>query len=135
MKSLRVLAIGAALIAGGSALASAQPNDHRGDRDDYRGNHYYNGDRDDHRFRGDRDDRRFRGDRDDRRFRGGRPNAIYWRDNDDRRGYFDRDRGRVVVVNQPYYVGERRFFNGYYWTWDGDRWCRQDHGFRIFFRF
>lgn len=117
MKSLRVLAIGAALIAGGSALASAQPNDHRGDRDDDRGNRYYQGDRDDHRFRG------------------GRPNRIYWRDNDDRRGYFDRDRGRVIVVRQPYFVGERRFFNGYYWTWDGDRWCRRDHGFKIFFSF
>jgi Ni/Co efflux regulator RcnB len=80
MKRLRMYLIAAALMTGGSALASAQPMDHNGfrDRDRYQ----------------DRDDRRFR-DRDDRRFR-------------------DRDDHRYVA-------GERRFFNGYYWTWDGGR--------------
>ncbi len=94
MKRLRMLLIAAALMAGGSALASAQPMDRDGfrDRDGFH----------------DRDDRRFR-DRDDRRF-------------------FDRDDHR-------YFVGERRFFNGYYWNWDGHRWCRRDGRVRIYFGF
>jgi hypothetical protein len=53
----------------------------------------------------DRDDRRF-GDRDDFRFRDHNEHRIV--------GRFDRGR----------FVGERRFFNGYYWSWNGDRWCR-----------
>ena len=97
-------------MAGGTALASAQPRDHddrgyrdRDDRDFYR---YH------HRF--DRDDRRFRDrDRDDRRFA---------------RRDFDRDDHR-------YFVGQRRFINGYYWTWDGARWCRRDGGVVLYFGF
>jgi Ni/Co efflux regulator RcnB len=93
MKRLRMLLIASALMAGGTALASAQPRDH-----DDRGR-----DRDDrarytHRF--DRDDRRFR-DRDD----------------------------------HVYVVGQRRFINGYYWTWDGARWCRRDGGVTFYFGF
>ncbi len=96
MKRLRMLLIAAALMAGGSVLASAQPLDRDGfrDRDRYR----------DH----DRDDRRFR-DRDDYRFR----------DRDDRR----------------YFVGERRFVDGYYWRWDGHRWFRRDGRAFIYFSF
>jgi Ni/Co efflux regulator RcnB len=93
MKRLRMLLIASALMAGGTALASAQPRDH-----------------DDRGYR-DRDDRHF--DRDDRRFV--------------RRG-FDRDDHR-------YFVGERRFFNGYYWTWDGGRWCRRDGRAVFYFGF
>jgi hypothetical protein len=115
-----MLLVAAALMIGGSALASALPNDH--DRRDYddraqyrgddhdRGRHngwYKQGDRDDHYFR-DRDDRRFRGD-------------------DDRR-YFDRDDHR-------YYVGERRWFSGYYWNWDGGRWYRRNNGVNIYLSF
>ncbi len=56
-------------------------------------------------------------DRDDRRFR----------DRDDRR-FVDRDDHR-------YFLGERRFFNGYYWNWDGHRWCRRDGHALIYFGF
>ena len=104
MKRLRMLLISAALMVGGSALASAQPMDRDGRHD-----------RDDRRF-GDRDDRRF-ADRDDRRFR----------DRDDYR-FRDRDDHR-------YFVGQRRFFNGYYWNWDGHRWCRRDGRALIYFNF
>jgi Ni/Co efflux regulator RcnB len=119
MKSLRVLAI-AALIAGSSALASAQSWDHR-DRDerfehrDRDRERHFDRDRDDRRFRGDRDDWRFRRDRDDWRFRSG-----------------------YVVRSEPtytYYVGEQRYYNGYNWTWDGNRWCRRDHGVSFYLRF
>jgi Ni/Co efflux regulator RcnB len=121
MNRFKMMLIGAALVAASSALASAQPvNDrHEGryeDRDRDRGR-----DRDnDRRFDRDRDrddHRNFR-DRDDRRFV----------DRDDRRYFHDRDDYR-------YRVGERRFFNGYYWNWDGSRWCRNDRGVRIYFRF
>ena len=103
MKRLRMLLIASALMAGGTALASAQPRDH--DDRGYR-------DRDDYRYR-DRDDRHFDRDRDDRRFR---------------RRDFDRDDHR-------YFVGQRRFINGYYWTWDGDRWCRRDGRVVLYFGF
>ena len=109
MKRLSMLLLGAALMTGGSALASAQPADHDGgrfedrdrgrDRDRDRDRHF---DRD-HAYNGgrfDRDDRRFVRDRDDYRF-------------------YDRDDHR-------YFVGQRRFINGYYWNWDGHRWCRRD---------
>jgi hypothetical protein len=132
MNRLRILAIGAVLIAGSSALAVAQPNDHRdgrqedrGRNNDGRGKNFNNGGRNFDNDRG-------RGFDKDRGFRDNKPNAIYWRDRDADR-HFDRD--RVVVVNRPYFVGERRFFNGFYWTWDGDRWCRRDHGIQIFFSF
>ena len=86
MKSMRMLLMGAALITGGSALASAQPmehhdswgysnhdRDHDRDRDRDRDRRdVRDRDRDDNR-RFDRDDDR-RSDRDDR-----------WRDRDDRR--------------------------------------------------
>jgi hypothetical protein len=117
MNRLKMLLIGAALMTAGSALASAQPNDHdgRGSRDRDR---YYDGDRDHgRRFRGDRDDRRYFRDRDDRRFF----------DRDDHR-YFDRD-------DRRFFVGERRFFNGYYWNWDGQRWCRRDGRAVFYFSF
>ena len=116
MKRLRMLLMASALMAGGTALASAQPRDHddRGDRD--RDDRYRNT----HRF--DRDDRRFRRDfdRDDYRFRRSF-------DRDDYRS-FDRDDHR-------FFVGERRFINGYYWTWDGARWCRRDGRVRFYFSF
>ncbi|HYX53628.1 MAG TPA: hypothetical protein VE783_09250 [Candidatus Limnocylindrales bacterium] len=72
MNRLRILMIGAALVAGSSMIASAEPRDeHRGsaytehDRDDRYSARYY-GDRDDYR-RYDRDDRgRYDNDRDDR---------------------------------------------------------------------
>jgi Ni/Co efflux regulator RcnB len=119
MKRLRMLLIAAALMTGGSALATAQPRDHdrrdNGDRDRYsdRGrNDYRGGDR------GDRDDRGRYFDRDNRRFFG---------DRDDRRS-FDRD-------DHSYYVGERRWFNGYYWNWDGQRWCRRDGRAIFYFSF
>jgi Ni/Co efflux regulator RcnB len=95
MKRLRMLLIASALMAGGTALASAQPRDH-----------------DDRGYR-DRDDRHSYRDRDDRRFEG--------------RG-FDRDDRRN-------FVGERRFVNGYYWTWDGGRWCRRDGGVTLYLGF
>src|SRR5215472_12788546 len=105
MNRLRMLLVAAALMAGGSALASAQSWDHDDhDRGRWR-------DRD-HRFdrdRRDRDDRGYFGDRDDRRF-------------------VDRDDYRFFDHDGPRYVGERRWFNGYYWTWDGYRWCRRDRG-------
>ena len=67
MNRLGMLLVASALIAGGSALASAQPY-HRDGRD---GGRYRDrdsrGDRDDHRKFRDRDDRRYP-DRDDRRF-------------------------------------------------------------------
>lgn len=91
MKRLRMLLIASALMAGGTALASAQPRDHDGYRD--------------------RDDRHFDRDRDDRR-------AVR-RDFDDHR----------------YFVGQRRFINGYYWTWDGGRWCRRANGVTLYFSF
>lgn len=91
MKRLRILLIASALMAGGTALASAQPRDHDGYRD--------------------RDDRHFDRDRDDRR--------VVRRDFDDHR----------------YFVGQRRFMSGYYWTWDGAHWCRRDGGVTLYFAF
>jgi hypothetical protein len=131
MNRFKLLLIGA-LMTAGSALATAQPYEHdeRGDRD---GGRYYDHDRDHDRgrhngwYRGDRDDRRFYRDRDDRFYRD-RDDRRFVRDRDDRR-FFDRDDRRV------FFVGERRFFNGYYWTWDGDRWCRRDGRFFVYFRF
>ena len=70
-------------------------------------------DRDRVERRSDRDDRRFR-DRDDRRFYA--------------RGFYDRD-------DRHYFVGERRYINGYYWTWDGGRWCRRDGGVSLYLAF
>jgi Ni/Co efflux regulator RcnB len=99
MKHLKLFLIAAALMTGGSALASAQPMDHDGFRDHDR---YQNRDRDDRRFR-DRDDRRFE-----------RP---------------------VRIRNEHFFVGERRFINGYYWTWDGGRWCRRDGRAVFYFNF
>ena len=106
MKRLRMLLMGAALLTGGSALVSAQPVDHDG-------RHQVDRDRD-------RDDRRFRGDhdRDERRFR----------DRDDDRRFVDRDYHRYVA-------GERRYFNHYYWTWNGSRWYRRDGRFVFYFNF
>ncbi|HLW55328.1 MAG TPA: hypothetical protein VKW06_21040 [Candidatus Angelobacter sp.] len=104
MNRVKIFVIAAALMTGGSALATAQPFDHDGRRD---GDRYEHRDRDDRRFR-DRDDYR-RVDRDDFRFR---------------------DRG-----DYRYVAGERRFFNGYYWTWDGSRWCRNANGVTLYFGF
>lgn len=75
MKSIRMLLIGAALITGGSALASAQPMEHhdRGAYSDHDRDHDRDRDRREVRNH-DRDDRR-RFDRDDYR----------WRDRDDHR--------------------------------------------------
>ena len=120
MNRIKTILIGAALVAASSALASAQPNNdrHEGryeDRDNYRGRDNRARDND-RRFDRDRDDHRNFRDRDDRRF-----------DRDDRR-FHDRDDYR-------FRVGERRFFNGYYWDWDGNRWCRRDHGLQIYLRF
>jgi hypothetical protein len=134
MNRLRMLLMGTALVVAGSALASAQPrdDDHRGDRRDGRveqRDHDRGRDRDrdrhfdrDRRFDRDRDfDRGRHFDRDDRRFV-------------DRRYYYDRDY-RYVPNYYSYRVGERRFFNGYYWAWDGSRWCRRDHGVSVYFNF
>lgn len=111
MKRLRIFLIAAALMTAGSALATAQPYDHDGRGGDRDRDRYEHRDRDDRRFR-DRDDFRFR-DRDDFRFR-------------------DRDYYRFRA---SYYVGERRFFDGYYWTWDGERWCRRNGGVTLYFGF
>jgi Ni/Co efflux regulator RcnB len=91
MKSLRMLLIGAALITGGSALASAQPMEHHDNR-------FYS-DRDHDRDRDrDRDRREFRDhDRDDRRL-----------DRDDR--FRDRDDRRV-------YEQRRAHWDGYRWVY------------------
>jgi Ni/Co efflux regulator RcnB len=48
-------------------------------------------------------------------------------DRDDR-GFRDRD-------DRHYFVGERRYINGYYWTWDGGRWCRRDGGVSLYLAF
>ena len=118
MNRLRMLLVAAALMAGGSALASAQPYDRDGGRHEDRDRHY---DRD----RRDRDDRGYFRDRDDRRFR----------DRDDRR-FVDRDDHRFFEYGGPrYYYGERRWINGYYWTWDGSNWCRRDRGVVLYFGF
>jgi Ni/Co efflux regulator RcnB len=107
MKRLRMLLIATALITAGSALASAQPRDHDG-----RGN----GDRD--RFT-DRD-RGFDHDR----------------NRDDRGRYFDRDDRRFFDRDDHgYTIGERRWLNGYYWNWDGQRWRRRDGRAVIHFNF
>jgi hypothetical protein len=126
MKLLRKLAIGAALVAGSSALAVAQPEDHRDGRAENR-DHGRNYDRD----RGNRDGRHFDRDRDNRRFYGDRDDWRF-RDRDDRRYYV---RTRPVYGYNSYYVGEQRYFNGYNWTWDGDRWCRHDRGLTFYFNF
>ena len=132
MNRLKTLLIAAAVVTGSSALASALPNDHDGrgfeDRDRYR---YEDHDRGRHNGWGrrfDRDDRAYFVDRDDyRRFRD-RDDDRRFRDRDDYRYFRDRDDYR-------YFVGQRRLINGYYWTWDGDRWCRRDGGVSIYLRF
>ncbi|MBZ5523133.1 MAG: hypothetical protein LAP21_12920 [Acidobacteriia bacterium] len=113
MNRIKTILFGAALVAASSALASAQPvNDrHEGRYED----------RDHDRGRGRDNDRRFDRDR-------GRDDHRDFRDRDDRRYFHDRDDYR-------YRVGERRFFNGYYWNWDGNRWCRNERGAQIHFRF
>ncbi len=120
MNRLKTLLIAAAVVTGSSALASALPKDHDGrgygDRDGYR---YEDRDRRDH-------DNERRWDRDDFRFCD-RDHHRYFRGDDDRR-FRDRDDYR-------YFVGERRWVNGYYWTWDGGRWCRRDGGVNIYLRF
>jgi len=76
---------------------------------------------DDHRFEARRfDDRRF----DDRRFHEG---FIRFGDRDDRWFFFHHDR--------PFFIGERYWYDGFYWTWDGYRWRRWDGGVAIFLRF
>lgn len=131
MNRLRMLLVAAALLAmaGGSSVASAQPNDRDdrgwGDRDRYR-DHDRRDYHDDGRYSRFRDDGgRYYRDRDDRRFvdRDDR----WFHDRDDRR-FYDRDDHR-------YWAGERRWFNGYYWTWDGERWCRRDKGVVLYFGF
>ena len=89
MKRFRMLLVAAALMIGGSALASAQPLD----RDGYRDRDRYH-DRDDRGFR-DRDDRRF-GDRDDRRFR-------------------DRDDHRYFVGEVRFFNGYHWRWDGHRW--------------------
>jgi hypothetical protein len=136
-----MLLVAAALLAtaGGSSLASAQPNDHddRGwrDRDRYR-DHDRRDDRDDGRYFRYRDDggRYFRyRDHDDRRFAD--RDDRWSHDRDDRR-FYDRDNRRFYDRDDHrYLVGQRRWFNGYYWTWDGDRWCRRDKGVVLYFGF
>jgi Ni/Co efflux regulator RcnB len=115
MKRLSMLLIAAALMTGGSALASAQSYDHDGRGYDRGRDRHFDRDRDRH-FDRDRD-RRFVRDRDDR----------FFRDRDDFR-FHDRDDHR-------YFVGERRWFNGYYWNWDGQRWCRRDGRAVFYFSF
>jgi hypothetical protein len=122
MKILRKLAIGAALIAGSSALASAQSYVHRDGGPEYRGRNWgqqVDHGRDSRQFV--RNDQRFYGVRDDRRF------------NDDR-GYFVREEPRYVAQPQ-FYVGQERFYNGSYWTWDGSQWCRRGRSSGITFSF
>jgi hypothetical protein len=132
-----MLLIAAALMTGGSALATAQPRDHdrrdNGDRDrysdrgrnDYRGGDH--GDRDDRGRYFDRDNRRFFGDRDDHGRYVDRGNRRFFGDRDDHRS-FDRH-------DLSYYIGERRWFDGFYWTWDGQRWCRRDGRAVFYFSF
>jgi Ni/Co efflux regulator RcnB len=62
----------------------------------------------------------------------GRGDRYHDRDRDDRR-FRDRDDHRFV--EHRYFVGERRFFNGYYWNWDGARWCRRDGRAVFYFNF
>ena len=121
MKSLRVLAIGAALIAGSSALASAQPYQHRDGGPQVRG-----GDRGQQVDRG-RNDRQFV--RNDRQFV--RNDQQFVRN--DRRS-FVREEPRFVV-QQQFFVGEQRFFNGFYWTWDGYQWLRHNRGLTFYLNF
>lgn len=109
MNRLKTLLIAAAIVTGGSALASALPNDHDGRGYGYRDRSRYEERDRDHERRRDRDDYRFR-------------------DRDDRRHVVDRDDHR-------YFVGERRWISGYYWTWDGDRWCRRNRGVNIYLGF
>ncbi len=121
MNRFKTLLIAAAVVTGSSALASALPKDHDGrgygDRDGYRYEDRDRGRDHENERRYDPDDRRFR-DRDDHR---------YFRGDNERR-FYDRD-------DRRYWVGERRWFNGYYWTWDGGRWCRRDGGVSIYLRF
>jgi hypothetical protein len=32
-------------------------------------------------------------------------------------------------------VGEQRFYDGYYWYWDGYNWCRRGNGIVFYFSF
>jgi hypothetical protein len=99
MNRLRMLLIAAALMTGGSALASAQSYDHNGrGYSDQDRNHDRGGNRD--RYFDRNRDRRF--DRDEYR-------TYFDRDN----RYFDRDRGRndrrlVHRDDHRYFSGERR---------------------------
>jgi hypothetical protein len=121
MNRIKTILIGAALVAASSALASAQPtNDRRDGRYEDRDHNRGRGDHDRYSDRHRDNDRRFDRDRD-------RDYHREYRYRDDR-SFRDRDDYR-------YRVGERRFFNGYYWDWDGSRWCRRDHGVQIYFRF
>jgi hypothetical protein len=43
-----------------------------------------------------------------------------------RGGFVDHDR---------YFVGQSRFYNGFYWTWDGYRWCRHERGLTFYLNF
>ena len=119
MKRLSMLLV-AALMTGGSALASAQPADHDGRRFE---------DRDRGRDRDGGRDRYF--DR-DHAYNNGRFNRDH--DRDDRRFFRDRDRF-FDRDEHRYFVGERRFFNGYNWNWDGQRWCRRDGRVMFYFNF
>ena len=122
MNRLKMLLIAAALMTGGSALASAQPRDHDDrDRDRYRNEDHDRGR--DH----DRDDRRYRFDRDDHHYVD-REHFRSFRREDDGPPFRDRDEVR-------FYVGQRRYINGFYWTWDGERWCRYHDGLRIYLSF
>jgi len=115
MNRLKTLLMAAAVVTGSSALASALPNDHGyGDRDRSR----YE-DRD----RGRDNERRL--DRDDYRFR----------DRDDHRYFRGHDRRHFAPGDHRYFVGESRWINGYYWTWDGERWCRSNRGINIYLSF
>jgi hypothetical protein len=103
MNRLRMMLVGAALITGGSALASAQMvpqnvafRDHDRDRD-------RDGDRDRDRNRGYNNNYRVYRDRD-----GDRDDRRVYRDRDDR-GYYGR------------YDNDRRY-DGYNRRWDGHRW-------------
>ena len=120
MKRIKMMLLGAALVAASSALASAQPNDQN-----YKG-HFEERGRDN-----DRNVVRHDNDRRD-----------YGRYDNDR--HFDRDRdfhaSRFVDRDgdrdrYQYRVGERRFFNGFYWNWDGSRWCRQSNGISFYLNF
>jgi Ni/Co efflux regulator RcnB len=136
MKRMKTMLLGAALVAASSALASAQPKDQN-----YKG-HFEERGRDNDRRDNDRrdNDRRNFERRDYDRHDYGRYD--YGRYDYDR--HFDRDRdfhaSRFADRDgdrdrYQYRVGERRFFNGFYWNWDGSRWCRQSNGISFYLNF